>query len=347
MALRAADGTDLGPRRQKIIDALDVKEVIAELTEQKVMYGDCFTKEDLVDRLLAARAAQANGGLQLNMPYIQSGVPMVGQSSASTQYYVLNASFLDSPHPYDILQLMVDTSSPTSIVADDVANRHAAKETGVKDPSGAWYQVDMGRMGLSEQDTGARLQPVVANIPVYPGLLGLDFFASYDVLFDFAGQRCVLYPAGVVSSLKVVSGMAPTAISELVNGRWAIEGFAHLEGKKGAAPIQMVLDTGAMSSVMNWAAAETLGLTPDSPQIRKKGFLKDAGKPLAEMETGFTLGAETTPVSRTISIADLPGFIEMQLEDRPAMILGADVLQSRGQLVLSAIGGLLWLPQDH
>ena len=50
------------------------------------------------------------------------------------QYYVLNVSFPNSPHPYDILSMMVDTASPTSIVADDVANRHAANKTGVADP---------------------------------------------------------------------------------------------------------------------------------------------------------------------------------------------------------------------
>lgn len=342
---QAGDGTDLGPRRKQIIDALKLEDVVVELQDLGVQYGDLFEKEDLVDRLLAARAAIANGGVVLNMPLTKSGIPMLDQTGQSAEYYVLNASFIDSPHPYDILQLMVDTASPTSIIADDVANRHAAKETGIRDPAGNWYQVDMGRLSLSDQDVGVQFQPVVANIPIYPGLLGLDFIASHDVMFDFTGQRCVLYPAGVANALKVVEGMAKAIIRELPNGRWAVEGFGYFEGQRGSAQIQMVLDTGASVSVMNWAAAKTLGLAADSPAVSRKGYLKDAGKQLAEVPAAFTIGTESDPKPVTIAIADLPGFTEVGLQQQPAMILGADLLRQRGEVVLSAIGAQMWIKQ--
>ena len=38
---------------------------------------------------------------------------------------------------------------------------------------GNWYQVDFGAMTVSEKDVGFSFQPVVADISVYPGLLGV------------------------------------------------------------------------------------------------------------------------------------------------------------------------------
>ena len=46
-----------------------------------------------------------------------------------------------------------------------------------------------------------------------------------------------------------------------------------------------MLDSGASQSVMNWKAAESLGLTSESPEVTKKGYMKDAGQQLAEVWT--------------------------------------------------------------
>jgi hypothetical protein len=344
--LRSALGEqDLGPRKEEILKALKVSDLIKDLDAMGVKHDDCFEKEELVQRLLQAKSARLNGGTQLSMPLITSGIPMIDNPGPAVQYYVLNVSFPNSPHPYDILSMMVDTASPTSIVADDVANRHAANKTGVADPGGNWYQVDFGAMTVSEKDVGFSFQPVVADISVYPGLLGLDFFTRFDVLFDFAAERCVLYPSGVAGSLPLAKGMVKAPVEQLQIGRLATEGYLYLGTTKGTEKVTLVLDSGASQSVMNWKAAESLGLTSESPEVTKKGYMKDAGQQLAEASVSLAIGEESSPSSSNICIANLPGFMQMGLQDTPAMILGADVMKQRGEMLLSAAAAQLWLPR--
>jgi hypothetical protein len=109
--------------------------------------------------------------------------------------------------------------------------------------------------------------------------------------------------------------------------------------------IPAVLDTGASGTVMNWAAAKLLGLTPDDPRVEKvrslQGVTKDAPPTyrttVGELRIGAARGANPT-----LRIADIGVFKMLGMDGGPAMILGIDQFAGR-RIVVDHPGGKLYV----
>ena len=100
-----------------------------------------------------------------------------------------------------------------------------------------------------------------------------------------------------------------------------------------AGAVQAVLDTGARGTIMNWAAAKLLGLTPESPGLATatpvKGVSQHGTQSFAATFGSLAIG-EASVARPALRIADLPVFGVLGFRpDEPALILGIDMLADR------------------
>ena len=119
---------------------------------------------------------------------------------------------------------------------------------------------------------------MVADIPPATprtkGILGLDFLSAFDVYFDFTGAEMVLYQKGSAATSPLVQGMTGIPYRVLPLGLLVVNVQLYLDGQKAeGGEVLGILDTGAASSVMNWRAAQTLGLTPENPKMVNNGMI--------------------------------------------------------------------------
>ena len=97
--------------------------------------------------------------------------------------------------------------------------------------------------------------------------------------------------------------------------------------------VPAVLDTGARGTIINWAAAKAIGLTPDTPGLVKGTDVRGAtthATPSVKAKLA-RLSIDTAEMrDRDIRIADLPVFKVLGFEaEQPAVILGIDMFADR------------------
>jgi Aspartyl protease len=201
------------------------------------------------------------------------------------------------------------------------------------------------------------------------GMLGLEVLSLYDVDFDFASERIRLYQPGTAVTNAVGKEMSKLVeIPALVINDTGILGI-RVTTPTSKQPILGFLDCGSSFSVVNWKAAEILGLPPKSDSVYKKGpkiaafgvdgrpielstlkqelsFLGDAKRDAA---TGQLSGFVEPPPSWKnwdpvyLAVGDLPVFPEL-LGDGvrpytgPAALIGLDILAQRRFILESAAG---------
>ena len=112
---------------------------------------------------------------------------------------------------------------------------------------------------------------------------------------------------------------------------------------RGRVEIPAVLDTGARGTILNWAAARKLGLSPEHRSLRGAAQGATAGAtPLAMATLKELQIGEFHRQGPVLNIADLPIFGVLGLGDGPGMILGMDQLGDR-RVILDFPGGRLLL----
>lgn len=228
---------------------------------------------------------------------------------------------------------VVDTGASISAIYE-----HARKALRLKpEPAGRMQLHGAGGMQSVER---YRLPPlglagieadglVVAGLPEgvkhgddIMGIVGQDVLGRYVVEFDLKANRLGLHERG--RTLDSASGWREVPIRLLPQ-----VGLVMVTVVVGGQPVTAVLDTGARRSFINWCAARAAGVTPDTA-----GLARDAGgggataHRFAFVTHGFdtvSLGGNSFGKAR-LSIADLPVFATLGLEQRPGMILGIDLL---------------------
>lgn len=115
-------------------------------------------------------------------------------------------------------------------------------------------------------------------------------------------------------------------------------------------PVPAVVDTGARDSIINWAAARSLGLSPTSPGLRQGAAVRGAtAHATASMSATFakiSIG-EAGFRDRDVRIADLPVFGILGFKpDQPAMILGIDLF-AKSPLVVDYPGSRLFVSRER
>ena len=182
-----------------------------------------------------------------------------------------------------------------------------------------------------------RFQDILA--PVFPrsvlgadGLLGLDVLARFELGFDLARRTVVLSPSNGGTGAFNTTTVAATRLkrsndSRARQGRYGqlILFDAHAEG----IAIEAFVDSGAQYSIGNRALQRAIGAAPQLGEIR----------PVVPVYgvTGQTLNAEPGRVSELeiarqklgptpLLFADLHAFHTLELIERPALLIGADIL---------------------
>ncbi|WP_158582018.1 aspartyl protease family protein [Sphingomonas edaphi] len=170
------------------------------------------------------------------------------------------------------------------------------------------------------------------------GVLGADVIARFAVEMDMPGRVWRMTDAPTEAMLKGMLPPVPITLDEALTPRLTV----HLDGTE----IPAILDTGAKGTIMNWAAARLLGLTPDSPGVIKastvKGVTTHGTASVTNTFRELRIGQASRP-QVTLRIADLPVFTALGFaEGQPALILGIDILADR-RFVIDHPGKRLFL----
>lgn len=157
------------------------------------------------------------------------------------------------------------------------------------------------------------------------GILGRDVLSQYVVEFDLVRDRLGLHAAGTLPDSARGWQAVPFRLRPGV-------GLVEFTAELGGAKVRSLLDTGARKSFVNWRAAGAAGISPQSPGLVRKLAAGGATAHAFSFHVGsfpdIEIGLTRFP-DPTLSIADLPVFDALGMGDRPAMIVGLDILGDR------------------
>lgn len=162
-----------------------------------------------------------------------------------------------------------------------------------------------------------------SNLGAY-GLLGIDSLEDHKVLLDFAGQKMDVLPSRKRSGLGKVERDMIIVTAKRRAGRMILS-----DANIGGMRVDVILDTGAQSSMGNLALREKL-------RSRDRRF--DYVQVTVKSVTGDLLTGDLTQIKGIViggvTIGDLPmtfadnyAFKALKLEKRPAILLGMDALK--------------------
>ncbi len=161
------------------------------------------------------------------------------------------------------------------------------------------------------------------NLGAY-GLLGIDSLEEHKVLLDFKNSKMDVLPSRRKSGLgKVERGMIVVTAKRKA-GRMILS-----NAEVGGVRVDIILDTGAQSSMGNYALRD---------KLRKRDMRFDYVPVLMRSVTGDILTGDFTQVRDIaiggVTISDLPvtfadnyAFKALGLEKKPAILLGMDAMK--------------------
>jgi predicted aspartyl protease len=193
--------------------------------------------------------------------------------------------------------------------------------------------------GRSVADLKAVVLPDRADGASLPGIVGLDLMGTYAVEFDTPAGRVALHPAGTTPRAIGARGMKATKAVRLAGGLLGLP--VTINGARGIA----VLDTGARDTRINWRFARAAGLRPDSPGLQDDGAIQGATNKAVTARRGIVGTVELGGIRRTrvsARVVDLPVFEAFGVADRPAMILGMDLLRDT-RLLIDFPAATVWM----
>jgi len=157
------------------------------------------------------------------------------------------------------------------------------------------------------------------------GILGADIIADFAVELDMPGRRWRMTPRVEAAMLDGLTASVPFTLDDMRAPRLNI--------RLNGVEVPAVLDTGARGTIINWAAARAIGLSPDSPELAKASDIKGAtnhAMPSVEAPiAALTIGAAKVE-GRKVRIADLSVFKVLGFTpEQPAVILGIDMFADR------------------
>lgn len=234
---------------------------------------------------------------------------------------------------------VIDTGAGRTVLADDLVEMldlprgPTVLVHGVTSAETA-PTVHLARLGIGSR----RLTDLTT--PVFPrrllgadGLLGLDVLSRFELAFDLSRLEVVMTPSGsdIVSVSRTHA--AASRLTRTVPARARAGRFGQLillNTEVDGIPVEAFVDSGAQYSIANLALRNALRTTPIdqtplSPKIVVHGVTGQTAfaQPgsVREMKlAGQRLGA--TP----LLFADLHAFRLLDLIDRPALLIGADIL---------------------
>jgi predicted aspartyl protease len=227
--------------------------------------------------------------------------------------------------PYDFL---IDTGSERTIISRELAAElrlGAGPKTRMQSLTGASSvaTVMIPKLELSRRTVRSIAAPALARAHIgASGMLGIDSLKAQHIVFDFVGRTMALNPTEPIAQKKwndeEIVVTARTRLGRLVLADATVHG----------SKVVVILDTGAEVSMGNEALRRKL------IQMRK---LKTTAPIQLISITGARLAADYTVVGRVtigglrmtdmaVAFGDVELFDELGLGERPAILLGMDVL---------------------
>lgn len=157
------------------------------------------------------------------------------------------------------------------------------------------------------------------------GILGADIIADFVVELDIPGRRWRMTRKVEADRLDGLPASVPFTLDDMRAPRLTI--------RLNGVEVPAILDTGARGTIINWAAAKAIGITPDSPGVVKATDIKGAtnhAMPSVEAPIAALSIGEAKVEGKKVRIADLSIFkiLGFTLE-QPAVILGIDMFADR------------------
>lgn len=179
-------------------------------------------------------------------------------------------------------------------------------------------------------------------VPILPieelgaeGLLGLNHLQAFNLLLDIRNRRAMLNPN---QSHGVAVTMGGSELATRIQRRMTPvpshrhEGLVLLDIMIGRTPVTAFLDTGSQYSVGNERLLSTLGFP--SRQLQNVSVIGVSGPPMIARSgpaPDILLGTKRLP-QMPLLFSDLHIFDVLNLTDRPALMIGADLLSRFDQV---------------
>ena len=225
---------------------------------------------------------------------------------------------------------IVDTGSERTVIANDLAKRlllESGPRLTLATISGR-FEVNsffVDKLTTSSVNLVALEAPGLerSNLGAY-GLLGIDSLEDNRVLLDFAKQTMDVLPSPKGKKRNKLENGMIVVTAKRQAGRMIISS-ARIDGMR----IDIILDTGAQSSMGNTALRD---------KLRRRHRSIDFFPVQMRSVTGSVLGGEFTQIREIevggltinelpITFADNYAFTALDMQDRPAILLGMDALK--------------------
>lgn len=226
---------------------------------------------------------------------------------------------------------LIDTGSQNTVLSKDLAARLALKPDGqslVIGVAGTKMAdlVTVDEINLGRQSYYSLIAPLLEAHDIgADGILGVDSLQGQRVVLDFARNRIAV---GEARELGGNSGYEIVVRARRRSGQ-LIMTDAVIDGVKTA----VVIDTGSANTIGNRALQQALRKRKASVQSTLIGVTGD--EIAVELGVANTLKIGDATISHPlIAYADSPSFAALDLEDRPAIMLGMREMRLFGRIAI-------------
>lgn len=227
--------------------------------------------------------------------------------------------------PYDFT---IDTAADRSVVSDVVANELKLPAAGGATLYGIVGPTPVSLVTLDKLRIGRREKRAL-ELPVLPrehlgaaGFIGIDALANETVLLDFKHSQ-ISIAKSASEAMEHEEGVI------VVTGRSKFGQLVLTDAHLGKIKVYAIIDTGAQTTIGNLAFRKLL--------TGRTGKIPDNGRYVVSV-TGSQLPYENGHVERmmlgdltvadlNIALADVQTFRRFGIDDKPALLIGMDVLR--------------------
>ena len=230
---------------------------------------------------------------------------------------------IDGKGPWNFV---VDTGSQRTVISRDLAERLALpvrdRVTVISMTGRAEVDtVAVPRLGFGKSVVDDIEAPVLEGENIgAPGLLGLDGLDAKRLLLNFRTGRMEI-------STSKQSQRDPNAI--IVEARRRKGQLILLDSDVNGTKVNIILDTGTSISVGNMALMNRLVRRKKAPALQQVELTSVTGETLAGQlgVIGRVRMGQVTLVDTPVMFADAQPFAELDLQDKPALLLGINALR--------------------
>lgn len=233
---------------------------------------------------------------------------------------------------------VIDTGAGRTALADDVAETLALPRGPTVLVHGVTSAQPASTVHLARLTVGPRRMTDLST-PIFPrrllgadGLLGLDVLSRFELAFDLSRLTVAMTPSGPDIIAVSQSHAAASRLTRRIPARARAGRFGQLillNTEVDGVAVEAFVDSGAQYSIANLALLRALGggraERSDRAQIIVHGVTGQTALAQPDSVRELKLAGQRLGVTPLL-FADLHAFRLLDLIDRPALLIGADIL---------------------